>query len=185
MPLYTPQEASWISRANAVVDGRRHLSDEEMAEVITGDDPPFKLRNAADWLMKMGKTMEQKEVKKNEALTQEKVSRGELIMALMGFCSTATYNQLMVYTMAMMKVLEDKGIVTKDEIRAQIALFAKGKDDSPESATPIIPDEPDAEAAVMSAIDEQTPVEEADELLSDAPMGHNLEKPEDPGPDLN
>jgi len=150
MPVYTPQEASWISRANAVVDGRRHLSDEELAEVITGDDPPFKLRNSADWLMKMGKTMEQKESKKNEAMAMEKVSRGELIMALMGFCTTATYNQLMVYTMAMMKVLEEKGIVTKDEIRAQIAEFAKGKKEegTPEdldAAAIMSPDEPAAE----------------------------------------
>ena len=54
---------------------------------------------------------------KNEAMAQEKVSRGELIMALMGFTTTATYNQLMVYTMAMMKVLEEEAIITKDESR--------------------------------------------------------------------
>lgn len=144
MPVYSPQEASWISRANAAVDGRRHLTDEELEEAITSEDPSLKIRNAADWLMRMGKTMEQKEAKKNEAMAQGKVSRGELIMALMGFCTMPTYNQLMVYTMAMMKVLEKKGVCTKEEIRAEIAEFAKGKKEGSE-----VPEDLDA-AAIMT-----------------------------------
>lgn len=165
MPVYTAQEASWIARANAAVDGRRHMSDEELTEVITAEDPPFKLRNSADWLMKMGKTMEQKENKKNDALAQEKVSRGELIMSLMGFCTVATHNQLMVYTMAMMKVLESKGLVTKDEIRAQIAEFAKSDDKKEE-----VIEEPDA-AAVMA---DDAPIGNGIEEAPDEPLEHKL-----------
>jgi len=171
-PAFTPEEASWIARANAVVEGRRHLSEEEFDVAVTAEADAVSLNilNRAHWLKDMGKTMQAKEKKKHEALAAEKVSRSELVMALMGFCTMETYNTLMVYTMALMKVLEDKGLMTKEEIRAQIANFAKANDEGEDAQAMLEKAEKEAASVAPANPEEATAAVKEAASLVDPPI---------------